>query len=402
MTLTQQDGGTIATSFSNPQGTTTPSNTQTFTNKSGNISQWTNDSGYTSNTGDITGVTAGSGMSGGGTSGSVTLTNADKGSSQSIYKNFAASSGGTATANSNNDTLTIAAGTNVTTVRSGDTITINATTDGQGVTSVATTGAILGGTITTTGTISHSTAAGYKHIPSGGALGQVLGWSGTSGTAVWTTPSSGGTISGSIANEQIAVGTAANTIGGESYFTWSPQNGFVVGDNSQGGGANNITINRPSSSPGKYIIKQGTTTEFSITTGGNTTIDTDTNDLIISTNSSANVGIGNTSPSHKLDVTGTGRFTSTVTATNFILSSDERLKENIKDLEPKHIDPNWKSFNIKDSNEGYRVGVIAQELEVNHPEFVETDVDGYKSVKYIDLLISKIAELEERIKKLEK
>lgn len=27
-------------------GTTTPSNTQTFTNKSGNISQWTNDSGY--------------------------------------------------------------------------------------------------------------------------------------------------------------------------------------------------------------------------------------------------------------------------------------------------------------------------------------------------------------------
>ena len=28
-------------------GTTTPSNTQTFTNKSGNISQWTNNSGYT-------------------------------------------------------------------------------------------------------------------------------------------------------------------------------------------------------------------------------------------------------------------------------------------------------------------------------------------------------------------
>ena len=37
-------------------GTTTPSNTQTFTNKSGNISQWTNDSGYTTCTGDITNV----------------------------------------------------------------------------------------------------------------------------------------------------------------------------------------------------------------------------------------------------------------------------------------------------------------------------------------------------------
>ena len=60
-------------SFTSCQGTTTPSNTQTFTNKSGNISQWTNDSGYTTCLGDITGVTAGNGLSGGGTSGTATL-----------------------------------------------------------------------------------------------------------------------------------------------------------------------------------------------------------------------------------------------------------------------------------------------------------------------------------------
>jgi len=94
--------------------------------------------------------------------------------------------------------------------------------------------------------------------------------------------------------------------------------------------------------------------------------------------------------------------TQTITASNFILSSDERLKENIKDLEVKSIDTNWKSFNIKDSDEGYRVGVIAQELEVTNPEFVETDKEGFKSIKYIDLLIAKIAELEDRIKQLEK
>ena len=88
---------------------------------------------------------------------------------------------------------------------------------------------------------------------------------------------------------------------------------------------------------------------------------------------------------------------STFTGTNFILSSDERLKENIEELEPNTIDVEWKSFTIKDSDEGYRVGVIAQELELDHPEFVETNDEGYKSVKYIDLLIAKIAELEARL-----
>ena len=68
LTLTQQDGTNLNTSFSNPQGTTTPSNTQTFTNKSGNISQWTNDSGYITSSsvgnGQINGATSGNGLSG--------------------------------------------------------------------------------------------------------------------------------------------------------------------------------------------------------------------------------------------------------------------------------------------------------------------------------------------------
>ena len=57
-----------------------------------------------------------------------------------------------------------------------------------------------------------------------------------------------------------------------------------------------------------------------------------------------NVGIGTTSISYKLDVGGNGRFTSTVTATNFILSSDKRLKNNIEEVSNKHIDVNWKTF----------------------------------------------------------
>ena len=55
----------------------------------------------------------------------VTYTNTDKGSSQNIFKTITADSGGSAVANSNTDTLTIAGGTSLSTVRSGDTITIN-------------------------------------------------------------------------------------------------------------------------------------------------------------------------------------------------------------------------------------------------------------------------------------
>lgn len=75
------------------------------------------------NTPTGTTYSAGTGLSLTGT----TFANTDLGSSQYIYKNFTATSGGTATANSNNDTLTLAAGSGITTTRSGDTITIAAT-----------------------------------------------------------------------------------------------------------------------------------------------------------------------------------------------------------------------------------------------------------------------------------
>ena len=54
------------------------------------------------------------------------------------------------------------------------------------VTSVATSGAISGGTITSTGTITHLTTAGNKHIPTGGNSGDLLENS-ASGTAIWVT-----------------------------------------------------------------------------------------------------------------------------------------------------------------------------------------------------------------------
>jgi len=71
-------------------------------------------------------VAAGTGTSVSYSSGTATVTNSDRGSSQNIFKNVAGDTG-TAVADNNNDTLTIAGGTNVTTSVSGDTLTITAT-----------------------------------------------------------------------------------------------------------------------------------------------------------------------------------------------------------------------------------------------------------------------------------
>ncbi len=101
---------------------------------------------------DVTGVTAGDGMSGGGTSGSVTLTNNDKGSSQLIFKNVASDSG-TAVADDNDDTLTIAGGTGISTAVVGDTLTITNDSPDQTVALTA------GSNVTVTGTYPNFTIA---------------------------------------------------------------------------------------------------------------------------------------------------------------------------------------------------------------------------------------------------
>ena len=100
--------------------------------------------------------------------------------------------------------------------------------------------------------------------------------------------------------------------------------------------------------------------------------------------------------------TGAATFSNTVTGTNFILSSDSRLKNNVEEVDNKSIDVDWKTFEMKSNKGQKRYGVIAQELEEVHPEFVRTDDEGMKSVAYVDLLIAKIAELEARLEKLEK
>ncbi|WP_409477581.1 tail fiber domain-containing protein [Pseudobdellovibrio sp. HCB154] len=98
--------------------------------------------------------------------------------------------------------------------------------------------------------------------------------------------------------------------------------------------------------------------------------------------SSGAVGIGTTAPSEALEVVGS------VKATTFITASDRRLKENIATskglsliLNLRGVSYNWK----RDGQKEY--GLIAQEVEGVLPELVETDhVSGLKGVRYQSLV----------------
>lgn len=122
--------------------------------------------------------------------------------------------------------------------------------------------------------------------------------------------------------------------------------------------------------------------------------------------STGNLLIGTTTNgSYQLDVTGTGRFTSSVTASNYITSSDQRLKDNITPIVNSlnkiksitGVEFDWNSG----SNQGtHDVGLIAQEVEVVLPEAVSTQDDGYKTLAYskvIPLLVEAMKEQQAMI-----
>jgi hypothetical protein len=157
------------------------------------------DIGAGTGNGTVTSVTVsgGTGLSGSGTvttSGTITLTNSDRGSSQNIFKNVASDSG-TAVADSNNDTLTIAGGTNVSTAVVGDTLTITATDTNTQYT--AGTGLTLSGTVFNTNvdgtqsvaanTSTTTAARTYKvQVDSSDNLVVNVPWTSNSGTVTGT------------------------------------------------------------------------------------------------------------------------------------------------------------------------------------------------------------------------
>jgi hypothetical protein len=104
--------------------------------------------------------------------------------------------------------------------------------------------------------------------------------------------------------------------------------------------------------------------------------------------------------SEKFKVTSTGAatFSSSVTATGFFVSSDITLKTLTQDkFDASKIDAisyKWKT----DLNGKTHVGYSAQDVQKYMPDAVNTDSNGKLSVDYIQVLVQKIAHLENKLK----
>lgn len=104
--------------------------------------------------------------------------------------------------------------------------------------------------------------------------------------------------------------------------------------------------------------------------------------------------------------TNAATFISSVTATDFIISSDARLKDNVRRLEHtgytiEHL--NGYSFDLKTTGKK-SIGFIAQEVQQVLPELVHENEDGFLAVSYsqvVAVLVEEVKSLRARVFALE-
>jgi hypothetical protein len=105
---------------------------------------------------------------------------------------------------------------------------------------------------------------------------------------------------------------------------------------------------------------------------------------------------GTAQQSANLNISGSGTFGSSVTASAFYQSSDMRLKTIIK------RDGDVAYFRWNDNRDDLiHIGYIAQEVQVEFPEQVKRGDDEMLAINYIEVLVARIQELDNRLKQIE-
>jgi hypothetical protein len=106
----------------------------------------------------------------------------------------------------------------------------------------------------------------------------------------------------------------------------------------------------------------------------------------------------------KIEATGAATFSSSVTATGFIVSSSKTLKDvysrSKQDDGIDFVGYTWKKKLNLDSKK--HLGFIAEEVEKVLPDAVFANDKGVKSVNYTEVLIYKLSQLTDRVEQLEK
>ena len=198
---------------------------------------------------------------------------------------------------------------------------------------------------------------------------------------------------------------------------------------------NQVTITEPTASGGTLRVerKSGNANITPPSTEAFMIVDSNTNfaainyyanqDVILAY-AGGNVGIGATSPSQRLFVSGNAKVNTSlgvgvnpnatsgrIDASNDVVAystSDIRLKDNIKTIdkalnkvnEIQGIEFDWIEKQEVHGNSGHDIGVIAQEIEKVLPDVVTTRDNGYKAVKYekiVPLLIEAIKDLSKQV-----
>lgn len=209
-------------------------------------------------------------------------------------------------------------------------------------------------------------------------------------------------ISGNVLGKNVTITGGAgystgNNAGGNLYLYGGTPNGSGTRGNIYFGSGSEGYL--PAKSSETNVVYYDSTTgklSYGAAGSGGVTLSGSTNNTVC-TVTGANAIIGEAN----LTFDGSNLVASgTMTATNFILSSDRRLKTNIVSYKPELLDIDYKKFVLKSDITQQRYGVIADLLQKDYPELIREDKDGMLSVAYFDLLIREIVYLKDEVNKL--